>query len=274
MSNFDRNSKEVLRQLYGSIFYYYGTLYTKTNQRFAIIINKVVWYSIRLVFEIDERCNELEVYKISEHWTEKGAFEKKDIIIDKLVNSLQPKYDELEIKVPGLGSTMYYSSLFYAGCYIKMPNDVYDNPDKYLKPGDYVLITRRLSNFNLYHHAGIYIGENKIIHISAPNNDGKFKSCSQVLETDFAKFYKTKDTEIVVWVCFFKKKTREQIIDTANQLKGTQVGEYNFVLKNCQHFSSFCQIELEFIPEDCYPILIRKPLFLNTNLGKTIEFKN
>lgn len=251
MGKFENSIKELSNNQWGTVIFSSGVLYTSKKQRFAIVVNRVVWYAVRLALEIDERCNEIEVYKISEHLTEAMAMEKKESIVRNLSSS-PPQFEKCDIKVPRLGSTIY-SSIYYAGCYLKMPMGVYESPDRYLKKGDHVMVARRISNFNIFHHAGIYVGNEKIIHITNQNDDGSFKSNSAVHKTSFSEFYKTKDTEILVWCNFFKLKKPEEICGTAESLIGKRQGEYNFVLKNCQHFSCYCQMGIEFAPEAHFP---------------------
>ena len=55
--------------------------------------------------------------------------------------------------------------------YVPLPFEVYDHPDIFLKPGDFVRIYRK---GKLIYHCGIYLGNKRIIHISngIKNDDG------------------------------------------------------------------------------------------------------
>jgi hypothetical protein len=47
---------------------------------FVIVVNKVVWYAIHLILEVDNENDDLDfvIYKKSEHITKEGALEKAE----------------------------------------------------------------------------------------------------------------------------------------------------------------------------------------------------
>jgi len=243
---FENKVKAVAKQRYGKLVYVSSTFFTSVNQRYAIIINKVVWYAVRVVLEIVDDYSLVKDFKASEHITLKGAFEKKDKIINNLSNRKPPNFRDCEIV-----SRAYFIIIptsVESGEYMRVPDKVHSRPDLYLRNGDVVMISRKLGFFRMYQHAGIYAGNEEIIHIS-PEDRHNPKSTSKVMQTSWSEFYGDAETDVFTWENDLKVKTKNEILNTAKSMLGQREGEYNFVLKNCQHFAAYCQSGREiFIP--------------------------
>jgi len=60
---------------------------TYSDEYMFIVVNEVVWYAVRIiVFDKPQRWGKgnLQVFKVSEHWTLNGAKEKAEELENKL----------------------------------------------------------------------------------------------------------------------------------------------------------------------------------------------
>ncbi|CAF1462456.1 unnamed protein product [Adineta steineri] len=237
MSAFDQKLNEIIKEQWGSVVFQSGVLCSPFDQKYALIINMVVWYAVRLVLELDERCDTAaEVIKLGEFFTESGAIEKKDEII-KQFHLFKDNDKEFPVISP---------------YYLTVPDNVRYNPDTYLKPGDFVMIKRE-NPYISYNHAGIYSGNAEIIHISVPDDchgNGKFnKEEARIMKTSWSTFYGDKAAEINIVLRFYKRRTNEEVLQVAESLIGARKGTYHFLRENCQHFAGYCQTGYDFSPE-------------------------
>lgn len=106
-----------------------------------------------------------------------------------------------------------------------------------LKPGDLIRVRR-----SFYYHFGIYIGENKVIHFSAQNDDGitNPKDIS-VRISPFEIFSKNTVVEKAKYTLkekVFFKRSNKNILKIAHSRLGEQ--GYNFLRNNCEDFAYSC----------------------------------
>ena len=117
---------------------------------------------------------------------------------------------------------------------IKNGEDALINPDKYFKASDHVQVSK-----GLYRHAAIYIGNKMVIQVSDPNG-GHSKKDAVVNEAHWRDFHGD-DTKYYIYFTHFKHRRDDEIINVAQKMICNLKGKYNFLLKNCQHFATFCQ---------------------------------
>lgn len=206
------------------------TIYGQTskNQLYAIIINNVAWYAVRLVLEVDERIGEcVFVDKISEHLTLSGAKDKCADIKSDLAKTtpLHPLYKRF-----------VNEKNFFLSCIHEVPKEVLNNPDIYLKPGDHIRIYRFL-----YSHEAIYIGNRKVIQVPDTTNP--------IREDSWEAFLGDQPKYIKLYVHLLKSRTTQEITDTAKSFIGKRGKEYDLLYRNCQHFSFFCSTGVESCPD-------------------------
>jgi hypothetical protein len=111
-----------------------------------------------------------------------------------------------------------------------LPLDVKDNPDKYLKPGDYVIVSR---DDKYYHHA-IYSDKKKVIHVRRFN--------SEIIEDDWMVFYGEIETTICKRIFIYRQdeRNKNEIILVARSLIGPIKNQYSLFKRNCRHFAHYC----------------------------------
>ena len=229
----------IKNTIYGSILYESDILTSPAGQRYKIVINKVVWYAIRLFIEIDPRLVEqrekelfhitaplINVYKTRECLTFSDAKEKAA----KLINGINDINN----------SKLIYFSLHPISSFVVINGiDAMNNPDLYFSPGDHVQIKRTFFLGLTYHHAAIYLGNKRVIQVSDPDAENR-KDEAKVNEADWSAFH-CGHSEFTI--CFPKVKFRSNldVIERAKSQLGFYKGEYNVLLKNCQHFATSCQ---------------------------------
>jgi hypothetical protein len=188
---------ECLKDIKGTIVgIYYGE--TSTGQKYLIVINKRVWYALRIFFDIGYankkpcqiyregffKCENAKIVKLLNHCGELANSKSprdfykfiaylKAVYLSSFTISEYLSFDEL-LRARKILSTIHFHpingnaySLFLHSRDFQLPNDVKTNPSNYLTPGDYVMILRKLVSYN--HHA-IYAGKgedgkDKVIHI-------------------------------------------------------------------------------------------------------------
>lgn len=79
MSNFQDRIERVCRDIPGKVFKVIY-LIDKGGHNVALVINKVLWYAIRVIYQIHEGGGENDIImeKKSEHLTLQGALDKVD----------------------------------------------------------------------------------------------------------------------------------------------------------------------------------------------------
>lgn len=123
---------------------------TSTDQKYAVLIySTVAWYSVSVVFEIDNRIKDLHDRHISRHTSWEGAIDKKNRIIEAF-NESPPKFADFCL--------YYYQFDQSYEIMCDLDEDACDHPDRYLKKGDLVLVKKPHS-----YHAAIYRGHKKVL---------------------------------------------------------------------------------------------------------------
>ena len=196
---------------------YYGA--TSKGQHFALIINKVLWYKLRLFLEVDNRIGEY-VYEesLSEHLFHSNA-----------KSSMSNAKQRLE-QTPPLHPLK--SSMFDTRIKCDVSKDAAKKPDLYFKVGDQIGISREF-----YNHEAVYIDHNRVVQV--PNTTDPIKECG------FDEFLGDKPRGMYYYYYLIWKKTQQEIIDTAKSFVGKRGGEYNLFSRNCQHLASGCVHGLE-----------------------------
>lgn len=142
------------------------------------------------------------------------------------------------------------TNLHYYFSLIKISDECKLNPDNYFNAGDHLCITRK---GGLYTHDCIYMGNKKVVHIFLDENSSK--SCARAKEDSWQNYVGFDENDGApywgtVYVVVYRLKIRkpEEILKTAKLLASEEYakGQYNFFLKNCQHFATYCCTGKEF----------------------------
>ena len=105
--------------------------------------------------------------------------------------------------------------------------------------GDLIRVKRKLG----YYHYGIYIGHNKVIHYSAPEDDSIFDNRNiEIRKGDLKENFLRGDTlEVNIPYCSFYY--RFIVCRRAKKLIGVHKfrdQEYDLLKNNCEHFANYC----------------------------------
>lgn len=245
----------IKNTIYGSIVYESDILTSSMGQRYKIVVNKIIWYAMRVFIEIDPRLAEtttfnitssiINVFKLKQCLTFSGAKEEAE----KLRNEMQKPNFRLVVQSNGDQMPFpFQPSGNMRLCYYSVINgkEALNNPDLYFLPGDHVQVKRTISGLT-YHHAAIYIGNKRVIQVSDPDA-GHSKERARVNEADWSAFH-CGDSEFIV--CFPKLKFRSNpdVVKVAKSKIGLYENEYKVFSKNCQHFATSCQFDVGFITE-------------------------
>lgn len=201
----------IKENIYGSVT---RTIFGETskNQFYAIIVNKVIWYAVRLVIYTDFRCHSFYQSKIYQNFD----LEMVNREIEKISNCL--KNDAVLFPLSSYHKEMKMSYLTR-----KLDEKERKNPFSFFHSGDHIQINR---NYLYFHHA-IYIGNRKVIQVSRSNN--------QVEECYYDEFIGNDTVEISLICYLFRTKSKTEIIQTALNLRGVARFKYN-----CKRFAFIC----------------------------------
>jgi len=193
---------------------------TSKGQHYALVINKVLWYALRLLLEVDERVgNCVLMQKLGEFF-----------FLDSAKSKCREIQDRFSLRYPLL--QIYFTSNKHQSSEYRIwtvvPDDARKNPDKYFRPGDQINISRK----HLYRHEAVYLGNGRVIHV--PNTKDPIR------EDSFSAFLGDNPLRIAYFNYLIRPKTQDEILSTAKSLIGTRGGDYSLILQNCQHFASFC----------------------------------
>ena len=105
--------------------------------------------------------------------------------------------------------------------------------------GDLIRVKRKLG----YYHYGIYIGHNKVIHYSAPEDDSIFDNRNiEIRKGDLKENFLRGDTlEVNIPYCSFYY--RFIVCRRAKKLLGVHKfrdQDYDLLKNNCEHFANYC----------------------------------
>ena len=235
---------------------------TSTGQQFATLITEGLWYAVRVYMEEDH--SELEkawwqpgdrfLFK-TQHATREGAGDKVAEYERQLragdykafLCNLPPakRYHRSVVTAvfdhfaPGSFETRELSD---AKIIKKTPRSCARNPDSYLKRGDIV----QTNFYCVANHAGIYIGNGKVIHVSG-HGGGKEASVAREGRL-FGDFVSSADDEIRVLVLRVRFRTPEEIAKQAEAYRDQKFreGEYDLFTQNCQHFAALCAFGVDY----------------------------
>ena len=105
--------------------------------------------------------------------------------------------------------------------------------------GDLIRVKRKLG----YYHYGIYIGHNKIIHYSAPEDDSIFDNRNiEIRKGDLKENFLRGDT-LEVNIPYSSFYYRFIVCKRAKKLLGVHKfrdQEYDLLKNNCEHFANYC----------------------------------
>ena len=105
--------------------------------------------------------------------------------------------------------------------------------------GDLIRVKRKLG----YYHYGIYIGHNKVIHYSAPEDDSIFDNRNiEIRKGDLQENFLRGDT-LEVNIPYSSFYYRFIVCKRAKKLLGVHKfrdQEYDLLKNNCEHFANYC----------------------------------
>ena len=119
-------------------------------------------------------------------------------------------------------------------------SDDFDN----IKPGDVVAYWSTRYGLLDFHHYGVYVGDQKVIHFN-----GTSKQAAAVTETTWKEFSKQKKFCYVLRSSCITDSMREECVRRAKILLKTIQSDiqtwstavkYNPIRKNCEHFAKYC----------------------------------
>jgi len=204
----------------------------KFGTKCALVITKCWKYVLRLAI-MDERAepNKLCIVKIDEVRTS----ERITTCAERLKLKIQ-KGDpaHLDDNLKGYCEIMTrYKAISNLDEAMKNPG----NAD--IRVGDYIRVKRKMLGIELYWHAGIYIGNGKVRHFSAPPGSVTVASAR---EDDWQTFLSDNCVQLQVVYHLIPFKTVEEILGLSEKLVSQNygMGQYDLVLNNCEHLCSYC----------------------------------
>lgn len=220
---FQEKIDKMRREIKGDIVHEDSYVYNN-KQRVHILIEHHLWYHVHALFESDNKLNLSLRCKIGESITLNSALATSE----RFIKTLKKTENSHKTGLDQYGD-------FY--CDFKFVNgeDIYSNPDKYLNIADHIFIQRK----KIYHHHGIFAGNNRVIHISQ-SQPGQGKQGSTLLEHDWEKFL-TKNPGVITLRMYALHRDRESIIENARQLvdKKFRRGKYDIIKMNCEAFPHY-----------------------------------
>ena len=218
--------EKKVEKIHSTLIFKSNILETSLKQRYMVLINKWLWYAVRILIEIDDRYY-IHIYshKVSEEPSLEKAIKKHDEIISCLSES-PPNFDQLSLDVS-------------MGVFFIVP----DADVSLLRAGDHVQVIRS----GVYGHSCIYLGKDRVIHINGFGNtihDRKSTSyvrCGQYWENFMKCDVNSNPATIFIYSTIFKCRSRETIMKEALNSIGNHKGKFNYFSRNCQHFATECQ---------------------------------
>ena len=109
--------------------------------------------------------------------------------------------------------------------------------DKKPMLGDQIRVNR-----GLYYHHGIYENDETIYQFASPQGSEVSPETAIVCTTTLDNFLKGGELEVREYSEeeLNKKKSSEEIIEFAKSKLGSNLGGYNIISNNCEHFSNLC----------------------------------
>ena len=105
------------------------------------------------------------------------------------------------------------------------------------KLGDQIRVNR-----GLYYHHGIYENDDTIYQFASPVGSEVSPETAIICTTDLKSFLKDGELEVREYneEELNKKRSNEEIIEFAKSKLGSNMGGYNIISNNCEHFSNLC----------------------------------
>ncbi|UMM37407.1 hypothetical protein L5515_009174 [Caenorhabditis briggsae] len=219
------------------------------GQHYAILVTKGVWYKVRLFVEKEySNCPSVPLHETLVNG-ERNRIEQDDLTENEhlTLNGVKERIENFHnfFKKPDFKAArkiMDQSGYFDPYFIREVPKDYASNPDRYLKRGD-IIATPFVK---VAVHTAIYLGNGQVSHVSG-HGGGKAAGVARIgrLLGDFT----TKGTEYI-WIVFLplRIRTGEEIAKKAEELAADKFrdGDYNILLRNCQHFVFLCATGVEF----------------------------
>ncbi len=105
------------------------------------------------------------------------------------------------------------------------------------KLGDQIRVNR-----GLYYHHGIYENDDIIYQFASPVGSEVSPETAIICTTDLKSFLKDGELEVREYSIEEENKKREpeEVIEFAKSKLGSNMGGYNIISNNCEHFSNLC----------------------------------
>lgn len=91
----------------------------------------------------------------------------------------------------------------------------------------------------LYWHFGVYAGNREVIHFSSGSGGEMNPLTADIICSSLDDF--TQGDYTVVDSKERRKFTREEVVDRARRMLGRQLGSYDPITNNCEHFANWCK---------------------------------
>lgn len=104
------------------------------------------------------------------------------------------------------------------------------------QPGDVIFVYRE---GGLYKHFGVYTGDNEVVHFAPAEANKLDAATADVRRTSLTDFASGDEVHLDAWGV--AEYPREEIVRRAQSRIGQQLGCYNLMFNNCEHFARWCQ---------------------------------
>lgn len=94
-------------------------------------------------------------------------------------------------------------------------------------------------NRGLYYHFGVYAGNGRVIHFSAPKGDEINPLTANICEVSLDDFANGDSPEVDN--SYEPAFGPEEIVERARKMIDTQLGRYDLLTNNCEHFANWCK---------------------------------
>lgn len=235
------------------------------NPNCTLVLNKIVWYAIRLVvYEPSKKQTPqvLKIIKISEHLYLEKAKEK----MKKLQEILNGDNPILAV----YSDTNFSPSDIIQRIDLQLEETDLNSPDKYLEPTDLVWRNMKIPILDCYHVA-VYLGYGRVAHIGS----SKFMKASKIKDNkrllgarvdnwkDF--LHSTNELRLIRYHPVIPFQRPEKIKENITKAVLAEYGaeEYSFLSNNCEHFATMCVCGIPFSTQADKIKLLANRVYLN-----------
>lgn len=224
-----------------------------------IVVYETFWgYNVHIVvFDKPMRWGygNLQVFRVSEHWTLSGAKDKAETMESRLKNI---EYDH-EFPIVGFlndrhfdGVDVYDDKGDAAGSTLYQSTWVHDlslsigEADEYLRPFDVIKADRSGGWFK---HVAIYLGNGYICHFSGDKRGSSGSGGMKVIKDTLNNFFLGEKKESIRIVRpIFKFKSKQRIIEDIAKAIVSEYGKYQYDVKknNCEHFANMIVLGISY----------------------------